>query len=95
VNTHLHFDHAGNNDLLTKATFFVQPEHYAAAQASNSSFPHQYWNLPHLRYELLDGESTLFSSAGLPLGPAVRQARADGRGQRDGCRAPSVLRQHR
>src|SRR6185437_9772394 len=24
VNTHLHFDHAGNNDLLGEATFFVQ-----------------------------------------------------------------------
>src|SRR5215470_10967321 len=28
VNTHLHFDHAGNNDLLGDATFFVQREQY-------------------------------------------------------------------
>jgi N-acyl homoserine lactone hydrolase len=69
VNTHLHFDHAGNNDLLTKATFFVQREHYAAAQANSASFPHQYWNLPHLRYELLDGESALFSGLEILLTP--------------------------
>jgi N-acyl homoserine lactone hydrolase len=69
VNTHLHFDHAGNNDLLTKATFFVQREHYTAARANNASFPHQYWNLPHLRYELLDGESTLFPGLEILLTP--------------------------
>ena len=59
VNTHLHFDHAGNNDLLSQATFFVQREHYAHA-VDNPSFPNQYWRLPALRYELLDGASRLF-----------------------------------
>ena len=59
INTHLHFDHAGNNDLLKDATFFVQREHYEYAK-DNPSFPNQYWNLPGLSYELLDGEATLF-----------------------------------
>lgn len=56
INTHLHFDHAGNNDLLGAATFFVQREQYEEAKG-NPSYPNQYWNLPSLRYELLDGEA--------------------------------------
>jgi N-acyl homoserine lactone hydrolase len=59
INTHLHFDHAGNNDLLKDATFFVQREHYEFAKG-NPAFPNQYWNLPHLSYELTDGAATLF-----------------------------------
>jgi N-acyl homoserine lactone hydrolase len=60
INTHLHFDHAGNNDLLQNATFFVQREQYELAK-DNPSFPNQYWNLPALSYELLDGERELFT----------------------------------
>ncbi len=59
VNTHLHFDHAGNNDLLSGATFFVQREQYETAK-DNPSFPNQYWRLPSLSYELVDGERELF-----------------------------------
>lgn len=59
VNTHLHFDHAGNNDLLGRATFFVQRDQYEKAKG-NPSFPNQYWNLPSLSYELLDGDSELW-----------------------------------
>jgi N-acyl homoserine lactone hydrolase len=59
VNTHLHFDHAGNNDLLSEATFFVQREQYELAQG-HPSYPNQYWNLPSLSYELVDGERELF-----------------------------------
>ena len=61
VNTHLHFDHAGNNDLLGAATFFVQREQYEQAK-DNPSFPNQYWNLPALSYELLDGRPRLFDA---------------------------------
>lgn len=68
VNTHLHFDHAGNNDLFERATFFVQREHHAAAVGS-PSFPNQYWNLPHLRYELLDGDTELFPGIEVLLTP--------------------------
>jgi N-acyl homoserine lactone hydrolase len=60
INTHLHFDHAGNNDLLKDATFFVQREQYEFAK-DNPSYPNQYWNLPALSYELLDGEKELFN----------------------------------
>jgi N-acyl homoserine lactone hydrolase len=68
VNTHLHFDHAGNNDLFERATFFVQREHHAWA-TGHPSFPNQYWNLPHLRYELLDGDTELFPGVEVLLTP--------------------------
>jgi len=54
INTHLHFDHAGNNFLFTRATFFVQREQYEFADG-HPSFPNQYWNLPGLKYELVEG----------------------------------------
>jgi N-acyl homoserine lactone hydrolase len=60
INTHLHFDHAGNNDLLGAATFFVQREQYEYAKG-NPGYPNQYWNLPSLSYELLDGPQALFT----------------------------------
>jgi len=68
VNTHLHFDHAGNNDLFEQATFFVQREHYEFAKG-NAMFPNQYWNLPKLKYELLDGEMELFPGIEVLLTP--------------------------
>lgn len=68
INTHLHFDHAGNNDLFPDATFMVQREHHATA-VGNASFPNQYWNFPNARFELLDGESTLFAGVETILTP--------------------------
>jgi N-acyl homoserine lactone hydrolase len=58
INTHLHFDHAGNNDAFPHATFFVQRAQYDAA-IDNPSFPNQYWRLEGLNYQLLDGETDL------------------------------------
>lgn len=59
VNTHLHFDHAGNNDLIGGAKFLVQRDHYEAAKG-NPGFPGRYWDLPSLSYELLDGDTRLW-----------------------------------
>ena len=59
INTHLHFDHAGNNDLPGRATFFVQRDQFEHAK-DNPSFPNQYWDLPSLSYELVDGRTRLF-----------------------------------
>lgn len=54
VNTHLHFDHAGNNDLFGGARFFVQRAHWEFARG-NRNYPGFCWDLPQLRYDLLDG----------------------------------------
>jgi N-acyl homoserine lactone hydrolase len=68
VNTHLHFDHAGNNDLFAGATFLVQREHYTAA-LGNPAFPNRYWNQPGRRFELLDGDTELFPGVEALLTP--------------------------
>ena len=49
VNSHLHFDHAGNNGAFPKATFVVQSEHLRFAKG-NPSFPGIYWDIPELTY---------------------------------------------
>jgi N-acyl homoserine lactone hydrolase len=49
VNSHLHFDHAGNNGAFPKATFIVQTEHLAYAKGK-PSFPGVYWDIKELSY---------------------------------------------
>src|SRR5947209_8367844 len=49
VNSHLHFDHAGNNGAFPKATFVVQAEHLAFAKGK-PNFPGVYWDIPELTY---------------------------------------------
>ena len=68
VNTHLHFDHAGNNALFEGVPIHVQRAHYDQA-LGNAVYPNELWNLPHLRYELLDGECELFPGVELVLTP--------------------------
>ncbi|NYJ73529.1 N-acyl homoserine lactonase family protein [Allobranchiibius huperziae] len=54
VNTHLHFDHAGDNDLFPHARCFVQRALVDFAR-DNPDYPARFWDLPQLAYELLDG----------------------------------------
>ena len=56
VNSHLHFDHAGNNGAFPRASFVVQREHLAFARG-NASFPAVYWDLPDLRYLPVEGRA--------------------------------------
>lgn len=49
VNSHLHFDHAGNNGAFPKATFIVQADHLAFAKGK-PNFPGVYWDIPELTY---------------------------------------------
>ena len=49
VNSHLHFDHAGNNRAFPKATFIVQAEQLAYAKG-RPNFPGVYWDDPALTY---------------------------------------------
>ena len=49
VNSHLHFDHAGNNGAFPKATFIVQDDHLAYAKG-RPNFPGIYWDIPELTY---------------------------------------------
>jgi N-acyl homoserine lactone hydrolase len=56
VNSHLHFDHAGNNGAFPRATFIVQGEHLAYAKGK-PSFPGVYWDIPELTYLPVTGRS--------------------------------------
>jgi N-acyl homoserine lactone hydrolase len=56
VNSHLHFDHAGNNGAFPGATFVVQAEHLAFAKGK-PNFPGVYWDIPELTYVPASGRS--------------------------------------
>ncbi len=56
VNSHLHFDHAGNNGAFPKATFIVQADHLAFAKGK-PNFPGVYWDIAELTYVPVSGRS--------------------------------------
>ena len=58
VNSHLHFDHAGNNGAFPNATFVVQREHLAHAKG-RPNFPPVYWDHPEIRYLPADGRTRI------------------------------------
>jgi N-acyl homoserine lactone hydrolase len=73
VNTHLHFDHAGNNGLFTNSLIVVQREHYEVAVETLVAFQTKYWLLPNLTYELVDGDVNL--APGVQLLPTPGHAK--------------------
>jgi N-acyl homoserine lactone hydrolase len=60
VNSHLHFDHAGNNGAFPHATFVVQAEHLAFAKGK-PNFPGVYWDIAELRYLPVSGRTRVAS----------------------------------
>lgn len=56
VNSHLHFDHAGNNGAFPRATFVVQADHLAFAK-DKPNFPGVYWDIAELRYQAVNGRT--------------------------------------
>ena len=58
VNSHLHFDHAGNNGAFPRATFVSQREHLAFAKG-RPNFPGVYWDIPELTYVPADGRTRI------------------------------------
>jgi N-acyl homoserine lactone hydrolase len=71
VNSHLHFDHAGNNGAFPRATFIVQGEHIAFAKGK-PNFPGVYWDIPELRYMPVAGRVKVAS--GLEVVPTPGHA---------------------
>jgi N-acyl homoserine lactone hydrolase len=55
INTHLHFDHCGQNYAFTEIPILVHREHYEIALA-DGDFPNENFELRELRYELFDGD---------------------------------------
>jgi glyoxylase-like metal-dependent hydrolase (beta-lactamase superfamily II) len=71
VNSHLHFDHAGNNRAFPNATFIVQAEHLAFAKG-RPNFPAIYWDDPALRYMPASGRARVV--AGIEVVPTSGHA---------------------
>jgi N-acyl homoserine lactone hydrolase len=61
VNTHLHFDHCGQNYLFAGrgTPVLVQRRHYEAALVEQA-FPNEYFELDGVDYRFVDGEHELF-----------------------------------
>lgn len=62
VNTHLHFDHCGQNALFPDRPVFVQAAEYEAAQASLYTV-REFVEYPGANYQLLEGDA--------PIAPGV------------------------
>jgi glyoxylase-like metal-dependent hydrolase (beta-lactamase superfamily II) len=71
VNSHLHFDHAGNNRAFPNATFIVQSEHLAYAKGK-PNFPAIYWDDRALRYMPASGRARV--AAGIEVVPTPGHA---------------------
>jgi N-acyl homoserine lactone hydrolase len=54
VNSHLHFDHCGQNLLFPNRPIWVQSAEWAAAQVPDYTIP-EWVDFPGARYELIDG----------------------------------------
>ena len=65
INTHLHYDHCGNNAMFPKATFLVNEAELAHALSPGwwEAFPYvrAVFDLPNLRYEAVNGEFEVLS----------------------------------
>jgi N-acyl homoserine lactone hydrolase len=59
VSTHFHFDHAGNHGDFGNSRIMTQREAYEYAKANPAPFPPDLWDLPHLHYEMIDGDLEL------------------------------------
>lgn len=59
ISTHFHFDHAGNHGDFGASRIVTQRECYEYAKANPAAFPVDIWDLPHLNYEMIDGDYDL------------------------------------
>ena len=56
INTHLHFDHCGQNAVFTNAPFYVQREEVSRAQRESREL-YDWFDFMNARFELLDGDT--------------------------------------
>ena len=68
VSSHLHFDHAGGNELLPNARHLVQRDEWEIAMTEAGSYDPQDFDLGHDRL-LLDGEHDVFGDGRVVLLP--------------------------
>jgi glyoxylase-like metal-dependent hydrolase (beta-lactamase superfamily II) len=58
INTHLHFDHCGQNAVFPHAPFFVQGTELSRAQRESPEL-YDWFDFMNARFELLDGDTEL------------------------------------
>jgi N-acyl homoserine lactone hydrolase len=69
VNSHLHFDHCGQNDVFVDGPpVHVQRAHYEAALVG-AAFPNRYFDIEGIDYRFVDGEVELFPGVRTILSP--------------------------
>ena len=73
VNTHLHFDHCGQNFLFGDVPILVQRAAYEPAVAE-AGYAREFVDRPGLRYELLDGDAEPAPGLRLIVAPGMRPA---------------------
>jgi N-acyl homoserine lactone hydrolase len=56
VATHFHFDHAGNHGDFAKSRIVAQRLGYEYNKANYDPYTRDLWDLPHLTYDLIDGD---------------------------------------
>ena len=69
VSTHFHFDHAGNHGDFGASRIVAQRAAYEFGRAHPESSPQDIWDLPHLTYELIDGDVELAPGVTLLASP--------------------------
>lgn len=69
VSTHFHFDHAGNHADFSGARIIAHREAVQHARENPHLFPPEIWDLPHLDYELIDGDFDLAPGVTLLVTP--------------------------
>ncbi len=57
INSHLHFDHCGQNAVFRHAAFYVQRHEYERARLPGYSTVREWFDVAGARFELVDGES--------------------------------------
>jgi len=78
INTHLHFDHCGNNKLFKKSRFIVQRDElkyaYEPERFQQAAYVREFFDIEGLNYELVRGRSrvcegvTVISTSGHTIG---------------------------
>jgi len=58
INTHLHFDHCGQNAVFKHAPFYVQRAELSRAERESSEL-YEWFDFMNARFELLDGDAEI------------------------------------
>ena len=73
INTHLHFDHCGQNAVFKHAPVYVQRAELARSQRESPEL-YDWFGFMNARFELLDGDAEILPGLSVITTPATRPA---------------------